>query len=418
MPRTLTAGSGIGLTDDGSLITIASRFTQSGTGAVARNTQDKLREFVSVVDFGAEVSPSSATAAFQAAADSGAKRILVPAGAWLTNRVDWPAGVEVVLDQGASIAPASVITGPLWYFTGRGGSITGGTFNVNRTTYPLLVPIYLDVCSYFRVSRVKIDEAGRFGVYLINCKNCVIEENEIQKAAQSGIVVEGTTQADSRFNVVQKNKVNDVSTQHGIQVLSGADNEVAGNEVSNTTGFGINGNKTTRLTIARNVVYDTVIEGINLDETDTSRVIGNHVYWSGSASTDFGISVYGPSGTQTANFNSVQANTITGSYKAGIALADYVGYTRVDGNTVINPNAENLAGGAAVQIYGTNCQQNVVQGNLLIDFASKMRYGIAESNFSGTGSPANNRLIDNMIRGEVTAKVLAVGTTENVGNAN
>jgi hypothetical protein len=81
---------------DASLVT----FLQAGTGAVERTAQAKLREFVSVKDFGA-VGDGVAddTAAIQEALVSGAKRVYAPAGTYLTTgTLSIPSGVELFGD--------------------------------------------------------------------------------------------------------------------------------------------------------------------------------------------------------------------------------------------------------------------------------------------------------------------------------
>jgi hypothetical protein len=56
-------------------------YTPSGTGAVATNVQAKLRESVSVLDFGADpTGVADSTTAIQNAINSGAKRVIAPAG--------------------------------------------------------------------------------------------------------------------------------------------------------------------------------------------------------------------------------------------------------------------------------------------------------------------------------------------------
>jgi hypothetical protein len=119
MPRTITSGSGIDVTDDGSLITVASRFTQSGTGAVERNTQDKLREYVSVKDFGAVGDGvTDDTAAIQSAISyaqsAGGGSVCIPRGVYrITGTLDITASgihligdgieaTELLFDNGAS----------------------------------------------------------------------------------------------------------------------------------------------------------------------------------------------------------------------------------------------------------------------------------------------------------------------------
>lgn len=59
-------------------------FTQAGTGAVARTVDAKLKDVVSVKDFGAKGDGTTDdTAAIQAALNSGAKRVIFPAGTYL-----------------------------------------------------------------------------------------------------------------------------------------------------------------------------------------------------------------------------------------------------------------------------------------------------------------------------------------------
>ena len=63
-----------------------SGFIQSGTGAVARTAQEKLRDVVSVKDFGALGNGvADDTAAIQAAFNSGAKKVVFPAGTYLCS---------------------------------------------------------------------------------------------------------------------------------------------------------------------------------------------------------------------------------------------------------------------------------------------------------------------------------------------
>ena len=391
-------------------------FIQSAAGAVSRTLLAKVREIeVSVTDFGAAVSPANATAAFQAAASSGAKRVRVPSGTWLTTFVHWPTGVEVVLDPDAIIQPHGTVVanGPLWYFVGSEGAVRGGRINVNRTTYPLLIPIYLDTCTGFEVRNTRIDEGGRFGIYGVNCARCHVEDNEITTVSQLGILFEG---ASSKGNRIVFNRVRDVSLQHGIQTYQGSDHLIEGNEVHNTAGFGINAWTASRVRVYGNVVYDTVIEGINLDQSDSCIVKGNRVYWNGTASTDFGISVYGPSAGQLANFNQVIGNFIGAPFRACIALADFAQYNHVADNTCINPNRENNVNAAAILLYGTGCQNNTIQDNRCTDFTSRMYYGVAENNFSATGTPSNNRFLSNTISGFVTARVQRSTSTDEVLN--
>lgn len=67
---------------DGIVQAFKSKFTQAGTGAIARPVEDKLRDFVSVKDFGATADGiTNDRSAFQAALDTG-KSVYVPQGTY------------------------------------------------------------------------------------------------------------------------------------------------------------------------------------------------------------------------------------------------------------------------------------------------------------------------------------------------
>jgi hypothetical protein len=82
-------------------------FIQSGTGAVARTAQEKLRDVVSVSDFisadpAVDANFASTTAAFENALATG-KRVYVPAGTYVVENVSLPSGCELFGDGDASI---------------------------------------------------------------------------------------------------------------------------------------------------------------------------------------------------------------------------------------------------------------------------------------------------------------------------
>jgi hypothetical protein len=74
-------------------------FLQAGTGAVTRTVQSKLRDVVSVRDFGAVGDGvTDDTAAIQAALNSGADRVFVPAGTYKFSTLTMPADFELIGD--------------------------------------------------------------------------------------------------------------------------------------------------------------------------------------------------------------------------------------------------------------------------------------------------------------------------------
>ena len=86
-------------------------FIQSGAGAVARTVQDKERESVSILDFGASTGASAAvnTIAIQAALNA-AYRVYVPSGTYLTNTIVLQAGQTIYGDGITSVLKQNAIT--------------------------------------------------------------------------------------------------------------------------------------------------------------------------------------------------------------------------------------------------------------------------------------------------------------------
>jgi hypothetical protein len=114
----------------------SSNFLQAGTGAVTRTMQNKARDIVSVLDYGADnTGATSAVAAIQAAIDYAAP---------LGKRVYCPAG-KYKIDSGLTITIGVTIEGDGWqgyttYATGTTPSVPGaGTwFYISHTGAPFI----------------------------------------------------------------------------------------------------------------------------------------------------------------------------------------------------------------------------------------------------------------------------------------
>ena len=131
-------------------------YTPAGTGAVSRTVQAKLRESVSVLDFGADpTGVADSTAAIQAALNAGFKAVYVPAGSYKFSTLTLPttfgfvffgSGTSSVLVQtGAGIKWPSTGTAANGYYEGyiRDLSFTGtaGTGNTIDTQYAVGVTL-------------------------------------------------------------------------------------------------------------------------------------------------------------------------------------------------------------------------------------------------------------------------------------
>lgn len=83
------------------------KFLQAGTGAVNRSVQSKIREFVSVLDFGADLTgTTSSTTAFQNAIDSLPAKggtVYIPAGTYIVGTLNFPNDPKTVNLVGESM---------------------------------------------------------------------------------------------------------------------------------------------------------------------------------------------------------------------------------------------------------------------------------------------------------------------------
>jgi hypothetical protein len=104
-------------------------FLQAGTGAVARTAQAKLRESVSILDFGASTAgTAAANAAAITAAIAAASSIYIPAGTYACNNVTMLTGRTVHGD-----GPSSVLSFPAGQTGIYGLSTSGATYLENIT---------------------------------------------------------------------------------------------------------------------------------------------------------------------------------------------------------------------------------------------------------------------------------------------
>ena len=87
-------------------------FTQDGTGAVTRSWSSKLKDVVSVKDFGAVGDGvTDDTVAIQAALDSGATEVVMPPGIYITTGVEIKAASTIEVFKGVGNATLKLTTG-------------------------------------------------------------------------------------------------------------------------------------------------------------------------------------------------------------------------------------------------------------------------------------------------------------------
>lgn len=238
-------------------------YQPAGNGAVATTVQSKLREFVSVKDFGA-VGDGTAndTVAVQAALDSGALRVVIPSG--ITVGVT---GLTMVANQTLEIhGKIKKLSGAFPIVSMANGCRVIGTGEINGNSV-VCDGIFAAGVSNLEISGLYIHHVGGKGIATYTSGSTVkIHNNRITNITGQAISLEYT-------NAVTITNNNIDTAFHGIQWWGGDSN------VSNTPGiFG--------LQIANNMVTN-VMGGIWGSLGQHITVVGNHVENCSDVGIDF-----------------------------------------------------------------------------------------------------------------------------------
>jgi hypothetical protein len=185
--------------DDDTLITFPSdRFLQDGTDAKPRTVLSKLKDVVSVKDFGASSAASAATnlAAFKAAVAATATggKLVIPVDSsfysidttgGLSAAIEINKRMEIVLEGDVKSNFGTMQANPPYIFnvtasgvtiSGNGKLIGNGTFDGSNSgtisTFPGLVYV---VANNFTMTGVTVEDPPKVGVALAGCENAKIE---------------------------------------------------------------------------------------------------------------------------------------------------------------------------------------------------------------------------------------------------
>jgi hypothetical protein len=154
-------------------------FIQAGTGAITRNMQDKVRESVSVLDFGADPTGNTdSTAAFQAAL-AASRQVFVPSGTYLANITITQSGSKLIGDSEESTTIKNWSNSAVVTIDNSGGSIRNVQIeniyfrNRNKLSYPLADGLVINgvngsnECDFHQVINCTFFQF-RYGIYLKN----------------------------------------------------------------------------------------------------------------------------------------------------------------------------------------------------------------------------------------------------------
>lgn len=208
-----------------------------------------------------------------------------------------------------------------------------------------------------------------------------------------------------------------IATSHGVQYKNSTDVAIRGCLTSKVKGFGANLYGVTRGSVESHHSLDSYLEGVNLLNCHECVVEAPIVGWTGDGawpSNDFGVSIWGDVtdsiGANSSTYCQIRGGVVSGASQSGVAIVDATTYTKVSGVTVINPNSKNEAAGSGVLLYGSACQNNIIDGITVRATNGLMRYGAAELDYQATGIPSNN-IIRNIVSTGHTASTVALSAT-------
>ena len=203
------------------LATLGGGFTQSGTGAIQRTVENKLKDTVSVKDFGAVGDGvANDTAAIQAAVTANpGKLILIPSGTYkITNTIlvtisgSDAACVRIVGSGSTQTIINNQFAGPAFKFDSGAGAIFAydvALENLQITSVGSVagsIGVQLDGCRFARISNVRITSMASHGIYgfstigdLTDTAQIEVKQTEISSCGGYGIYA-GSDTAGIQYN--------------------------------------------------------------------------------------------------------------------------------------------------------------------------------------------------------------------------
>lgn len=335
-------------------------FLQSGTGATSRTVQEKLRDIVSVLDFGAVGDGSDESSVVQAAFDSGAKRIDIPAGyVFEVDNIAIPDTVDLVYGGGtlkqrthdtANITTATSVSNL---------TIAGVRFvGLNPGNYDLEAfnnAIYLTSCTNVKVHSCSFDDIDNQAVFARTSSRIYVDNNDIT-GSSAGVRFNGVTRGEITNNILTDCAITDGTFVTAISLNSRVVSGGGPSKSVTISGNQIQGYKNS--------------QGILVHDGNDVKIIGNTV-----EDSTWGIGCNATDATDEVINIVISGNTIVGSTSVlgsetgeyGIFVGAAVGTTRnitISGNQIsgantvwksVNEGGIGIGGGSNVHVYGNTC---------------------------------------------------------------
>ena len=418
----------------------------SGTGTAQRSetVEAKLRQTVSIVDFGAVGNGTTDdTLAIQSAINTG-KNVYVPQASvsYLVTGLTINTQSQTIYGDGgnslfklANGSNKSLVTVSASYVTLRNlgmdcnkanqstivdsfgsGVWTTGVSNLTVSNCNIFNPIRNGIASSFSNQNClyennKISNAGFTGIYNVNSSfplsNSIITGNTIVSPVQDGIGTPGIQDCTISNNIIITPGVAAIALESYSTntVISG--NTIKGTGLTDTSN-GIQLNDGYNITVIGNSVngcgYGTVSSGTNT-VTNSVSIIGNTYYQCGN--NDAAIEIQGGFITSASYLNcynigaTVSGNSIYNSPNAGILV------TAMSNVSVIGNSINNFATSAtsvslnrqlgAIVLREFACYNTISNNTIYDSIGSTLKAGIIEVN-DGDNPPAQNIISYNIIR--------------------
>lgn len=346
-------------------------FLQSGAGALTRTVQSKLRDVVSVKDFGAVGNGvANDTTAIQTAVNALAgKSLFFPPGTYIVNApILVTAGMEIV-GCGAQSIIKSVALSANPSYPGQNqfifdGAINFSVFNIKFDTSLVSVftasvrCIYITGCSYYKVQGCTFTTCGAAVASLASNNYDIIDNTAIVSATDSVAHHDGVFDnwnGSSYFRMVNNTVIGNSIARYAFLVTGLASDAITSApcsyfDISNNiakdikfVGIWCQGNigVNNHFTISRNKVYNVLdFHGIRISDSEFFSVSDNiveNVYYNGilfdKEATGTNAARYG---TVVGNFvkNANQAGTVSGINGSAIVITSVSQNIHLEANIV------------------------------------------------------------------------------------
>lgn len=353
-----------------------SGFLQSGAGAVARTVQSRLRDTVSVLDFGVANDGSDQTTKIQAALNCGAARVLFPHGSYGWAAVTLPPAVDMVGEgEGTFFVPLDNSSD---FITPQGGNRVSGFQLVpatQRTGGTIFKPTGNEVVvDHFKATKCYrlADISGTVGIitfdkmYLVNNNNNNASELFLVNTTGAGLTITNIL-ADNDASThplaaIRVRKCGDLTLDNLNLVDSGKAlllDPVTGSEVASI--------------IAGKLYLDTSTSGLVLDTSGGGSIVRcSFQNIEGSSHTSHGVSVIASAGQikgVTIGYLETHLTGADGLHMTGANVSNFrIGHHTAGGNAagsalnvaagcpgpdIMHADYGNVDGTGAVNLVGT-----------------------------------------------------------------